>query len=253
MDERAGAWILGELVAAGELGEVRIGRAGDQVAAVKRLHRHAARQPAVRALFVDEIARTRTVPPHPHLIAGLDGDDAAEPPYLVMPLHRGDDLRARLGQPQPTAAVAAVVAGAAAAAAHLHAHGWVHGDAVPGNLLDVDGGPILCDLGVVRALGADGPVRGTAAYMAPEQVRGQAWTGAVDVFALGVIAWELATGARLFHRGASYLSMAAVIEHRPPPLADAALAPLVAAMLAPAPGDRPRADEVVAALGPLAR
>jgi serine/threonine protein kinase len=88
--------------------------------------------------------------------------------------------------------------------------------------------------------------------MAPEQIRGQVWTAAIDVFALGVIAWELTTGARLYHRGPSYLSMAAVIESTPPPLADPALAPLVAAMLAPAPGDRPTAVEVAAACALLA-
>ncbi|MBE7447904.1 MAG: hypothetical protein HS111_03110 [Kofleriaceae bacterium] len=67
-------------------------------------------------------------------------------------------------------------------------------------------------------------MRGTAACAAaPEQVRGEPWTGAVDVFALGVMLWELSTGERLFHRGASFLSMAAVIEHAPAALADPAM------------------------------
>jgi serine/threonine protein kinase len=56
--------------------------------------------------------------------------------------------------------------------------------------------------------------------MAPEQVRGEAWTPATDVFALGVVLWELTAGARLFHRGPTYLTMAAVIEAEVPPLAD---------------------------------
>ena len=60
---------------------------------------------------------------------------------------------------------------------------------------------VLIDLGVARAIGEAGTVRGTHAYMAPEQVRGEAWTPATDVFALGVVLWELVAGARLFHRG----------------------------------------------------
>ena len=68
--------------------------------------------------------------------------------------------------------------------------------------LDFTRGAVLCDLGVARRLGDGGPVRGTAAYMAPEQVTGEPWTGAVDVFALGVVGWELARGARLFARPA---------------------------------------------------
>ena len=58
-DERAGAWILGETVAAGELSVLRLGRAGDAVVVIKRLHGHAARDPAVRALFDTEAAAPR--------------------------------------------------------------------------------------------------------------------------------------------------------------------------------------------------
>jgi serine/threonine-protein kinase len=59
--------------------------------------------------------------------------------------------------------------------------------------------------------------------MAPEQVRGEGWTPATDVFALGVVLWELIASARLFHRGPTWLSMRAVIEDEPPALADSAL------------------------------
>lgn len=252
MDERAGAWILGRLIAAGELGEVHHGQAGDRTGAVKRLHSHAARDPELRALFTAELALTCALPPHPHVVRGLDADREGPRPFLVSSYVPGDDLRRRLGATWPTAVVAGLIAGAAAGAAHLHANGWVHGDLVPGNLLDGPAGLVVCDLGVARHVGEGGPTRGTAAYMAPEQIRGQVWTAAVDVFSLGVIAWELASGARLYHRGPSYLSMAAVIETTPPPLADPALAPLVAAMLAPVPGDRPSAAEVAAACALLA-
>jgi eukaryotic-like serine/threonine-protein kinase len=81
-------------------------------------------------------------------------------------------------------------------------------------------------------------VRGTHAYMAPEQVRGEAWTRATDVFALGVVLWELVARTRLFHRGPSWLSMSAVVEDPVPPLADPLLDALAQAALVKDPSRR---------------
>ena len=250
MEDHAGPWRLGRVVSAGALAEVREASAddGSPVVAVKRLHHHAAREPELRALFEAECRLTCTLPPSDHVVRGLFSDPGAARPFLVMPLHPGPDLRARLdGGPITRAEAVAIVAGAAAGLAHLHAAGWVHGDVNPANLLSGPGGAALCDLGVARPVGAAGPVRGTAAYMAPEQVRGEPWTAAVDVFALGVILWELVRGERLFHRGQSFLSMAAVVELTPPVLDDA-LGPLTAAALAKDPAARPSAAELAAAV-----
>jgi serine/threonine-protein kinase len=74
--------------------------------------------------------------------------------------------------------------------------------------------------------------------MAPEQVRGEAWTQATDVFALGVVLWELIAGARLFHRGPPWLSLAAVVEEEAPPLPDAALNEIAQAALQKDPAKR---------------
>jgi serine/threonine protein kinase len=120
-----------------------------------------------------------------------------------------------------------IVAAMADAAQHLHDQGYVHGDLVPSNtIVDASSGAdriVVVDLGVARPIGEAGAVRGTHAYMAPEQVRGEAWTPATDVFALGVVLWELVAGARLFHRGPSWLTIAAVVENAAPALADPAL------------------------------
>ena len=247
-DDHAGRWILGEAIAAGELAEVRVGRHGDEAVAIKRLHSHAARDEALRALFTAEAELTCALPPHPHLVRGRAHGADRDRPYLVLDRVDGVDLRGHLGVAHPPVTVAALLATAAAAVAYLHAQGWIHGDVVPANLIAGPAGLVLCDLGVARRIGADGPVRGTAAYMAPEQVRGEAGTPALDVFALGVIGWELATGARLFHRGASYLSMAAVVEADAPPLGDPRLGPLVAAALAKDPAARPAAAALAASL-----
>ncbi|HSK03937.1 MAG TPA: serine/threonine-protein kinase [Kofleriaceae bacterium] len=256
MSERFGAWRLEALIAAGGLGEVwravhsgqeaglhgsmTRGRAGE-VAALKRLHVHLARVPEARALFATEQHLATELPPHPGVVRALDAGDVDGRPYLAMELAAGEDLRRLIAAPErlPRARALAIVAAACDAAAHLHAHGWVHGDLGPDNLIVDDADRlVLVDLGVARRAGAGGPVRGTDAYMAPEQVRGGAWTPATDVFALGVVLWELIAGARLFHRGAPWLTQAAVVEAEPPPLPDPALDAIARAALAKDPARR---------------
>jgi serine/threonine protein kinase len=151
------------------------------------------------------------------------GDDAAEPARVVLP-------RAR---------VRAIAIAACDAAAHIHDHGFAHGDINPGNLVvSVSDQVTLIDLGIARELGRAGAVRGTHAYMAPEQVRAEPWTAATDVFALGVVLWELVAGARLFHRGPPWLTVAAVMEAAVPALDDPALDAIAQAALAKDPGRR---------------
>ncbi len=264
-DERCGRWILGRVIATGAFAEVRAARRAattDRTAepvAIKRLHSHAARDPALAALFALEHTLTTGLPPHPAVVAAVSDDDEGQAataggprPYLAVHRVDGPDLRARLSEgPLVRPAWLAVVAEIAGGVAHLHAHGWVHGDLNPSNILLGPRGAVLCDLGVARPIGDGGPVRGTAAYMAPEQVKGLAWTGAVDVFALGVVLWELAAGARLFARPASYLSMAAVVDTDAPALADRALASLAAAALDRCALARPSAVELAAALAAM--
>ncbi|HEY5951868.1 MAG TPA: protein kinase, partial [Kofleriaceae bacterium] len=104
------------------------------------------------------------------------------------------------------------------------------------------------DLGVARAIGEAGAVRGTHAYMAPEQIHAEPWTQATDVFALGVVLWELVAGARLFHRGPPWLTMAAVIENAAPPLGDAALDAIAQRALVKDPAQRLQSASELAAL-----
>jgi len=221
---------------------------------VKRLHTHLARNAEIRAQFAVEQRLSTTLPHHPNLVHASEAGEVDGRPYLALELVEGEDVRRIVAPPAtpsdpsppravlPRARVTAIVALACDAAAHLHACGWVHGDINPSNLV-VDGRSgvdrvVLVDLGVARALGEAGVVRGTHAYMAPEQVHGRAWTAATDVFALGVVLWELLAGARLFHRGPSWLSTAAVIEAEVPALADPALDAIARAALAKDPARR---------------
>jgi serine/threonine-protein kinase len=254
-----GNWQLDALIAVGGLGEVWRANRGAERAAIKRMHTHLARNAEARAQFALEQRLLTTLPHHPNVVHASEAGDVDGRPYLALELLDGLDVRrlvapaATRNDPAPASQrmdrdrAIEIVGAACAAAAHLHAHGWVHGDINPGNLV-VDGERcVLIDLGVARAIGEAGAVRGTHAYMAPEQVRGEAWTPATDVFALGVVLWELIAGTRLFHRGPPWLSMAAVMEHDPPPLPDRTLDAIARAALVKDPAKRLASAEALAA------
>jgi serine/threonine protein kinase len=262
-----GGWQLDALLAVGGLGEVWRARRGVSVAALKRLHTHLARNDEGTRQFAVEQQLATTLPRHRNVVHGLEAGDVEGRPYVVLELIEGEDLRRIVAPPVaknsvtpaqaaqvviPHARVVQLVAAACDGVAHLHAAGFVHGDVCPGNLMvttETTGDRVvLIDLGVARAIGEAGAVRGTHAYMAPEQVRGEAWTRATDVFALGVVLWELIAGARLFHRGPPWLTLAAVVEQDVPPLADAALDAIARRALAKDPADRLQTASELAAL-----
>lgn len=253
MEERCGSWRLEQLLAVGGIGEVWRARGpAAEVAAVKRLHTHLSRLREVGEQFERERALLCDLPPHPALVRGLGRGEQAGRPWVAMTFAGELDLRRHLEGPQatrgeaptatalPRALALALLAQMAGAAAHLHRAGWVHGDLAPANFVIAGALPtvVLCDLGVARPLGAGGPVQGTHAYMAPEQVRGEAWSPALDVFALGVVLWELVTGRRLFHRGPPWITMAAVVEAEVPPVGEPDLDALLRAALAKDVGSR---------------
>jgi serine/threonine-protein kinase len=263
MSDTFGSWRLDALVAVGGLGEIWRATRSTDTAALKRLHTHLLRNDEAIAQFAVEQRLAMTLPHHPNVVHAVEADAVEGRPYVALELVSGEDLRRILAPPAtrddpkparavlPRARTLAIAIAACDAAAHLHAHGWVHGDINPGNLIvEIQAGGdrvVLIDLGVARAIGEAGTVRGTHAYMAPEQVRGEAWTPATDVFALGVMLWELVAGARLFHRGPPWLSMAAVIEADVPALPDPALDAVVRAALAKDPAARTQTAAALAA------
>jgi serine/threonine protein kinase len=267
--EAFGTWWLESVIAVGGLGEIWRASRGDEVVALKRLHTHLLRHDEARAQFTLEQRLTTELPPHPNVVHAVEAGTVEGRPYIALALAPGEDLRQllsppSLGEPRelpaspasvvlPRARVLAITIAACDAATHLHGHGFVHGDINPGNLVVATNDHVtLIDLGIARAIGAGGVVRGTHAYMAPEQVRGEPWTSATDVFALGVVLWELIAGARLFHRGPPWLSMAAVVEAPAPPLADPALDAIAQAALVKDPAQRiARAAELAARLRDL--
>jgi serine/threonine protein kinase len=157
--------------------------------------------------------------------------------------------------PLPAREIRRLGAALAAALAHVHAGGFVHRDVKPANiLLDRGQEPRLADFGIARALDgtvatATGAVAGTAAYLAPEQVRGEIVGPAADVYALGLVLIEAHTGRREYP-GAMVESATARLYRRPvvPPRLPRDLAGLLQAMTDPDPAARPSAEAVAALL-----
>ena len=252
--ETFGRWRLDALIAVGGLGEVWRARSiedAEVVVALKRLHAHLLRHEEARAMFEREQQLAVALPRHPNLVHAVAAGAVDGRPFVALELARGGDLRDAAKAPMPRQRAIEIVARASGAAAHLHAHKHVHGDINLSNVIVSGDGDapavVLVDLGVARKVGEGGPVRGTHAYMAPEQVRGEAWTPATDVFALGVLLWELAAGARLFHRGPPWLSAAAVVEADVPPLADRELDAIARAALVKDPTRRTQTAAELAA------
>ena len=203
-----GNYTLSDLLGRGGTSEVYAAQhrfLGDAVA-VKLLRRSLAGDDQLREAFVAEAARTREIQ-HPNVVRVIDfgHDDTSGSCYLVMERIDGETLAARLrrvGRIEESAlrTLAAAIADGMQAA---HARGIVHRDLKPGNVMLRGDTPTIVDFGIAKSLGNTTAAVterrvGTVAYMAPEQLTDGLITPAVDIWALGVILYEAATGRAPF-------------------------------------------------------
>jgi serine/threonine protein kinase len=193
---------------------------------------------------------------HPGLVGLRDSGTWRGDPFLVLDLVEGCDLAGLLRQGAlGIDAASGLLLPVAEGLAHAHAAGVVHRDVKPANVLvDAEGRGRLADFGIARVAGmarhtATGRVVGTAVYLAPEQVRGEQVGSAADVYALGLVLLECATGVRAFP-GAAVESAMARLARTPtlPPWLPPWLRRLLEGMTAMDPQLRPTAAEVADAL-----
>jgi serine/threonine protein kinase len=206
---------------------------------------------AERERFTRE-ARAVAALSHPNIVHLFDFGDERDRTYMVFEYLAGGSLEERLqrGEPLSDDEIANVAREIAEGLAHAHERGVVHRDLKPGNVLfDRDGRSKIADFGIAHVQGRDtlteaGTILGTAAYISPEQVKGEPATPASDVYSFGVLLYRLLAG-RLPFEAATPTKLAAL--HRdaePPPLPPGLddvqpLAALVMAALAKEPSRRP--------------
>jgi serine/threonine-protein kinase len=172
----------------------------DELVALKVINQDRAGDPGALARFRDEVKLARRVT-HRNIARTFELGHDQGITYCTMELVDGEALGARIkrGKLPVNEAVAiahAICEGLAAA----HAAGVIHRDIKPSNvLLALDGRPVIADFGVAAVRSSDpGQIAGTPGYMAPEQARGESPTPASDIYAVGVVLYEMLTGTRAF-------------------------------------------------------
>ncbi len=200
---------------------------------------------------------------HPNILTVHEIGEAESGPYIVTELVDGSTVRQLISNgPLPISYAVDIAIQAAEGIAKAHEAGIVHRDIKPENLMVTrDGFVKILDFGLAKLLPgqseagepappgassvtATGIIVGTAGYLSPEQLRGAPADGRSDVFALGIVLYEMVTGGNPFHRGTAADTFSAILRDQPPPLADCApdapadLAEAVTRALAKEPDDR---------------
>lgn len=245
---RFGPYEIIAAIGAGGMGEVYRARDTrlDRFVAIKILPSHLSTNPELTSRFERE-ARVLSSVSHPHICHLYDVGSQSGTKFLVMEFLEGETLAARLQKgPLPLSELLRVGTEITDALTKAHRLGLVHRDLKPGNIMLTKNGAKLMDFGLAKpaALGAVagagvlpfsgetavtlqnpsspitgvGAIVGTIQYMSPEQIEGKEADARSDIFALGAVLYEMATGRRAFD-GKSQLSVAsAILQKEPPPV-----------------------------------
>ncbi len=265
---RLGPYEIQSSLGAGGMGEVYRARDTrlDRSVAIKILRAHLSDDPEAKQRF-DREARAIASLNHPNICALHDVGHHDGIDYLVMEYLEGETLADRLKKgPLPTGQVLKYGTEICEGLEKAHKSGVIHRDLKPGNIMLTKSGAKLMDFGLAKSnvfavpasteldatmsmppgqpLTRQGTIVGTFQYMSPEQVQGKEADQRSDIFALGAVFYEMATGQRAFGGETSVSVMAAVLERDPAPisslspLSPAAFGHLVKTCLAKDPEER---------------
>jgi len=196
----------------------------NRVVAVKVLPRSLLHDPGFYERFereVDVIAHLE----HPHILPIYDFGNAEGVPYIVMRYLAGGSMRDLIRRGTPSLEdIEKPFSQVAQALDHAHKQGIIHRDLKPGNImLDENGNAYLTDFGIARVLGSDltgSAIIGTPAYMSPEQANGFPLDARSDIYALGVVLFELITGREPYQ---AETPMALLLKHINEPMPPASI------------------------------
>jgi len=249
---RVGRYRLTARLGSGGMGVVYLGVAGDgRLVAVKVLRPELADDPELQARFGREVAvltRVRSA----RIVRVIESGIGACGPFLVTEYAAGPSLAGYVETAGPLAAglLDGLARGLAEALTVIHAAGVVHRDLKPANVIMTADGPKVIDFGIAQVLDSvsltrTGTTIGSAGFMAPEQIMGQAGP-ATDVFAWALTVAYAASGRPPFGTGATDAVLYRIL-HAQPSIAAVpeALRPAVEAALAKEPQDRPAAHEIL--------
>jgi serine/threonine-protein kinase len=226
---RLGGYDVLEIIGRGGMSVVLKGfdRELKRFVAIKVLAPHLAQSSLARKRFARE-ARAAAAVVHPHVLAIHQVQPNGRLPFLVMPLVAGESLAERLAA-QGTLELKEILRigmQAATGLAAAHEQGLVHRDVKPANILLEKGveRAVLTDFGLARAaddiaLTRWGIIAGTPEYMSPEQARGEPVDGRSDLFSLGCVLYEMATGVSPFRTDSVMATMRRLVDDAPRALA----------------------------------
>jgi eukaryotic-like serine/threonine-protein kinase len=238
---RIGRYILHDEIASGGMAAVHFGRLVGtggfaKTVAIKRLHKKLAREDAFRTMILEE-ARLAARIRHPNVVPPLDVLAEGSELLLVMEYVHGEALSKLLraardsGERVPVAVAAAILTNVLHGLHAAHeARGEngeplsiVHRDVSPQNVIvGVDGVARVIDFGIAKAVTSNettntGTVKGKLPYLSPEQLEGEPVTRRTDVYAAGIVLWEVLTTKRLFEGVDDSAVLRNILSYQPPP------------------------------------
>jgi serine/threonine-protein kinase len=229
-------YVVEALLGVGAMGAVYRGRHQklDKTVAIKVLHPHFSDEPEMLARFRREARVAAKLQPHPNVIGVLDYGVAAGRQVMVLEFAKGPSLSEMIAIAPARRRIIQVVGQILRGLDHAHAAGLIHRDLKPDNIVveianDGTELPRIVDFGIAilrspdnpeeaQRLTASGMMMGTPMYMAPEQAQCEPYDHRVDLFALGVIVYEMLAGDPPFDGSAMEIAVANISKD-PPPIA----------------------------------